>query len=387
MKNYRVAIIGCGNRGKQAGLAYNAHPRTEVVGLCDVSKDRLHTISDELNVRSIFTNIDEMITATKPDIVAIPTGTEFHYDVAMQVLEHGVHIDIEKPLCSNLDEADKVLAKADKAMVKVAVHHQGRVGPSMKGVAKAVSEGKIGKIGYIQSNFEPKGYYGGFGLMNIGTHILNSIIKFSGHCQSIVALATAHGNLITPDDVLPGPLGMGTIAGEYITSSLQFDNDVSASYVDHRQGKFAAGGYSFEMLGSEGRIICEMSDAWWLPQTHYLPDGVYDRWERIPPIYPDHYDPKTGAIEDDYCFVDEYVAALDENRDHDCSGKEGLHVMEIMFGIFEAAMSGKRIDLPQENRDHPLLRWRKENGLGALPKMPRPWREWLAVEDKRLGRT
>ena len=81
------------------------------------------------------------------------------------------------------------------------------------------------------------------------------------------------------------------------------------------------------------------------------------------------------------------MRALDECRDHECSGAEAHHVVEIMMGAFESAAYGRQVDLPQPNREHPLRRWRRENGLPDEPKpMPRPYNEWLAAEDQRLGR-
>ena len=52
-------------------------------------EERLNTLGEEVNVTARFTDLDEMIQQTQPDIVAIPTGTEFHYDLCMRVLEHG----------------------------------------------------------------------------------------------------------------------------------------------------------------------------------------------------------------------------------------------------------------------------------------------------------
>ena len=108
METYRVAILGCRGRGTAAGRAYHAHPRTEVVALCDLVQERLDTLGDELGVPTSvrYTDLDKMIEETQPDIVAIPTGTEFHYTLSMGVLEHGVSIDVEKPMCQALDEAD-----------------------------------------------------------------------------------------------------------------------------------------------------------------------------------------------------------------------------------------------------------------------------------------
>ncbi|MBI1929469.1 Gfo/Idh/MocA family oxidoreductase, partial [Candidatus Poribacteria bacterium] len=176
MKIYRVAILGCRGRGTAAARAYHAHPRTELVGLCDLIPERLNTLGDALGVSARFTDLDEMIRQTAPDIVAIPTGTEFHYDLCMRVLEHGVHIEVEKPMCVDLIQADAVIAKAQQKRVRVAVHHQGRVGAAMQATGRAFNEGKIGELRYIYGS--GKGYYGGYGLMNIGTHMINDMLKF-----------------------------------------------------------------------------------------------------------------------------------------------------------------------------------------------------------------
>ena len=56
------------------------------------------------------------------------------------------------------------------------------------------------------------------------------------------------------------------------------------------------------------------------------------------------------------------------------------------MGIFESGAYGYRVEVPQQDRTHPLLRWREEAGLPLPVAMPRPYGEWLAVEDHRLGR-
>ena len=59
--------------------------------------------------------------------------------------------------------------------------------------------------------------------------------------------------------------------------------------------------------------------------------------------------------------------------------------MEIMMGIFESGAYRRAIDLPQTDREHPLLRWRREAGLGDVIEMPRAYGDWLKVEGERLG--
>lgn len=58
------------------------------------------------------------------------------------------------------------------------------------------------------------------------------------------------------------------------------------------------------------------------------------------------------------------------------------------MGVLEASAYQRTVQLPQATREHPLLRWRRENGLAPpeMDSMPREWMAWLEVEDRRLGR-
>jgi len=390
MKTYRVAILGCRSRGSSAARVYHAHPRTKVVGLCDLLAERLNTLGDELGVAARYDDLDAMIRETEPDIVAIPTAPALHAPLALRVLEHGVNIEVEKPMGMDLIETDAVMDKAATKGVQVAVHHQWRLSAWTQAVNKVYQEGKIGDLRYIYGS--GKGYYGGFGLMEIGTHLLTHMIKFGGHCQSVTAHATTRGRPISPHDVLPAPRGNGTIAGDHVTASLQFANGVTGTLLQHRFDQIQLDAHVVELYGSEGRLLWHPQGAWWLPNPHVLPANDLDQWQALQPIYAESFEQVADKIpgqskmtEGDYWFVDEYVRALDEGREHECSGTEGRHVIEIIMGIFESAAYATRVELPQVDRQHPLTRWRQEAGLGAPEPMPMVDAEWLEEEERRLG--
>ena len=390
MKTYRVAILGCRSRGSSAARVYHAHPRTEVVGLCDLLAERLNTLGDELGVAARYDELDAMIRETEPDIVAIPPAPALHAPLALRVLEHGVNIEVEKPMGMDLIETDAVMDKAATKGVQIAVHHQWRLSAWTQAVNKVYQEGKIGDLRYIYAS--GKGYYGGFGLMEIGTHLLTHMIKFGGHCQSVTAHATTRGRPISPHDVLPAPRGNGTIAGDHVTASLQFANGVTGTLLQHRFDQIQLDAHVVELYGSEGRLLWHPQGAWWLPNPHVLPANDLDQWQALQPIYAESFEQVADKIpgqskmtEGDYWFVDEYVRALDEGREHECSGAEGRHVIEIIMGIFESAAYATRVELPQAERQHPLTRWRQEAGLGAPEPMPMVDAEWLEEEERRLG--
>lgn len=385
MPKYRVAILGCRARGTAAARAYHVHPKCDVVGLCDLVPDLLNALGNELGVTARYDDLDRMMLEQKPDIVAIPTGTEFHYPLSMRVLEYGVHIDVEKPMCATLEQADEVLRLSQQKGVRIAVHHQGRTGAAMNAVAAAVQSGKIGEIRHI--NASGKGYYGGYGLMNIGTHAVNAMLRITGPCRSVTSLALTDGRAVTPNDVIPSAGGMGTVLGERITATLAFDSGVTATLLQQRFPVVDSTAYGFEVYGTEGRLIWKTSGAWWLPTPHFLPDGKNDRWESLPIVQPPGYDADSGVSAEEYSYVDEYVNALDTGREHECSGVQGRHVIEILMAVLESSAYGVRIDLPQKTRTHPLEEWRNESGLGSPRKMSRDYKSWLAEEDARLGRS
>jgi predicted dehydrogenase len=222
--------------------------------------------------------------------------------------------------------------------------------------------------------------------MNIGTHLVNNLLRLAGHCRSVTALGLTDGCFVRPDDVIASPVGMGMICGERLTALLHFDHNVTATLVQQRFPVVDSTAYGIEVLGTEGRLFWKSSGAWILPTPHFVPDGTHDRWTPLALTLPEGYDPESRADVSDYAYVDEYVRALDDDRDHECSGIEGRHVMEALMGILESAAYGRRVILPQEDRSHPLMRWRSEHGLGEVAPAPRDYRQWLESEDQRLGR-
>ena len=388
MKTYRVAILGCRGRGTAAARAYYHHPRTELVALCDLLPERLEQLGEELQVAARYDDYQHMIEQESPDIVAIPTGTEFHYPLAMGVLEHGVHIDVEKPLCQSLDQADRVIDLAASKGARIAVHHQGRTGGPMRAVQKALDEGRIGAPRFLLGS--GKGYYAGYGLMNIGTHMLNNMIGLAGHVCAVHATALTAGRPIAPEDVIHAAAGMGVVAGEHVTANLRFEAQdgqaVTGVLLQHRFPVVDSAGYCLEVYGGEGRLFWSSSRASFLSEPHDRPGGDGE-WQPLDDIVPEHYDPDCSADEGDYNYVDEYVNALDEGREHLCSGIEGRHVMEILMAIFESAAHRREVELPQAERGHPLLAWRAAAGLDDPPETPRPYYDWLQAEDSRLGRS
>src|SRR3990172_8159337 len=96
-----------------------------------------------------------------------------------------------------------------------------------------------------------KGYYAGYGLMNIGTHMLNNMIGAVGHCRAVSAAVLTDGRPVTPEDVIPAAGGMGYVVGEHLTASLQFAGNLTGTLAQHRFPKVDSTAYCLEVYGTE----------------------------------------------------------------------------------------------------------------------------------------
>ena len=134
---------------------------------------------------------------------------------------------------------------------------------------------------------------GGYGLMNIGTHLVNNILHFAGHCRSVSATATTAGRPITPHDVLPSPSGMGFIAGENISATLSFSGGVTATLLLERFPEVDSTAVMLELLCTKGRLFWKeppddaTPSAFILDHPHFVPSDGTDgsavgAWKVLP---------------------------------------------------------------------------------------------------------
>src|SRR5690349_5648554 len=118
-KPLRVPVVGCGNMGSSHATAYHTLDGFQTTGL--VSKG---TSKEKLNAKlcgsyPLFETMDEAMRQAKPDAVCISTYPDTHEKFAMQALEAGCHVFIEKPLADSVEGAERVVAAAKKANKKL----------------------------------------------------------------------------------------------------------------------------------------------------------------------------------------------------------------------------------------------------------------------------
>jgi len=116
----KVGVVGTGALGRHHVRILSELPQAELVGIYD----RRPEVAAELSTRHksrAFDDLDSLAGRCEAMVVAVPT--ESHGQVGCQLLERGIHVMVEKPIAPSLEEADRLLAAADRAQKVLAVGH------------------------------------------------------------------------------------------------------------------------------------------------------------------------------------------------------------------------------------------------------------------------
>lgn len=121
MARIKVGIVGLGLVARSHLKGYLAHPRAEVVAVCDLSEEHARTFARQHHVPQVYTSYEEMLAKGGIDLVDIATPTFLHAPMALQAARAGKHIHCEKPFCRNVGEGQEVCAEVQRRGVKLLV--------------------------------------------------------------------------------------------------------------------------------------------------------------------------------------------------------------------------------------------------------------------------
>lgn len=131
MTRTKTAVIGVGHLGKFHARIHKENPRAELVAIVDANAERAGALGAELGCAVLA---DASALPRDVQAVSIAVPTIHHANVAIPLLERGVHCLIEKPLAASVEEADRILAAARKGRAKIAVGHVERFQPGLRKV-------------------------------------------------------------------------------------------------------------------------------------------------------------------------------------------------------------------------------------------------------------
>ena len=354
-KRYKAAIIGHtgkGDYGHGLDVVFNGHPRIDVVAFADPKPK-------ENKAPRHYADYREMLEKEKPELVSVaPRWTDEHFDMCMAALKAGAHLFVEKPFTKTLDEADTILALAKEKKRKIAVAHQMRIAPSIQHLKTELDSGLIGELLEIRAHGKQDARAGGEDMIVLGTHLFDLMRLFAGDPRWCTAQILHNGEEVGRSHIRNASEGIGPIIGNDITAQFAFGNGIVGSFTSRGKNRQTSGHWGLHLIGSKGvvRVTADVFPTVWLLKSGDFSDsGKTDQWQRLPS------DPTVNWTKERKSFgganrrvLDDWLSAIEDDREPICSGHNGMKAIELCMGVFEAGLTRARVAFPLKNRKHPL---------------------------------
>lgn len=145
----RAGVIGLGAMGRHHVRVYGDLPNVELVAVADVSDAAVQREASRHRV-SGYTDIEQMLDTQKLDFVSIVVPTSMHHAVALQAIERGIHVLVEKPIAGTVAEAHNMIDTAKSAGVQLMVGHIERFNPAIIELKRRIDQ--VGAIFEISAH-------------------------------------------------------------------------------------------------------------------------------------------------------------------------------------------------------------------------------------------
>jgi predicted dehydrogenase len=110
----RIAVLGMGAFGALHAKTLSGLPEAQLTGLGNRTRSKAESLAQDLGVSQVFTTVDELIESKTTEALVIATNTETHVPIAKAALAAGMHVLVEKPVATNLAEAQTLHAICKK---------------------------------------------------------------------------------------------------------------------------------------------------------------------------------------------------------------------------------------------------------------------------------
>ncbi|MBI5280240.1 MAG: Gfo/Idh/MocA family oxidoreductase [Candidatus Solibacter usitatus] len=210
-KKYKVVVAGMGKRGMHHAATFQANPRFEVAGVCDIDQTRLDAAAAKLGVAVKGTDAGQVARAVKPDVFCFCTLANVRTPMIQAGIESGARlIAMEKPVALTSAEGLEIRRLVEASGVQVVVSHQHRFGTHYQAVKDVIASGALGHIHTVYGT--ATGW-----MMHMISHLIDYMRWYNGEAEAewVMAQAAGRGKLA---DAHPSP--------DYIGGFIQFANGV-----------------------------------------------------------------------------------------------------------------------------------------------------------------
>jgi len=357
MAKLNVGVVGVGAHGRSRHLLPLRELSSDVqlVAVADADKKRAERIGEEFSVHP-YTDYHDMFDRESLDAVHIVTPTGLHSRIAVESLNKGLNVLVDKPLGANLAQALEAVRAAKRNRKILMVGYWSRFSPALKFGLEAAQSGSLGKVyhsyGYLvrrrgipgTATFIDETLSGGRGaLLDIGCYILDNLLAVLGFPKPLTATGATYSVFGKQADEVRFNWGSWDTSrfnlDDYATGFVRFEDDSTmsievgwAANVSHSEeiSKMVVLGHKGGIEGSGAEQLSNVS----------LHSRISEFLTNTQPLL--------KPVDPAYAMVKHFVESVQLGRSPQVTGEQSLILHAIIDAIYSSSLRKEevKIELP-----------------------------------------
>lgn len=346
----KVAIVGTGGISSSHIQGYLEFPdRCKIVALVDIYPEKAKEKKAKFNLTDadVYDDHKKILDRDDIDLIDVCTPPYVHAEIAVNSLNAGKNVLVEKPMAASLQECDAMLEAAERSKKLLSVVAQNRFRTAYMNLKKTLDTGLAGDIVHAQiDSFWWRGhsYYdlwwrgtwekeGGGCTLNHAVHHIDMAAWMMGMPEEVQAIMsnTSHDNAEV-EDISIAVLKYKNGALGQITSSVVHHGEEQQVIF---QGKKAR-------ISTPWKVYASVSQSNGFPKRNEaLEKEIEDYYEALPEAKYTNHTPQ----------IDDVLGALESGRKVLISGEDGKKALELITAIYKSAITRKPVKLPLSKED------------------------------------
>ena len=369
MAEIRVGIIGVGWPGQRHIEGYQKHPDARIVAISDVNAAAAEQVKTQYNVDGarIFNDYRELLSGDHVDAVSICTPNFLHVPMAIDALDAGKHVLLEKPLARTLQEGERLAAKvAEHPAQAFMIAFNNRYRPDSVVLKQRIEAGELGNIYYAKTGwlrgaaeFFLRGWFtqrnrsGGGPLIDLGVHMLDLSLWFMGNPRPVSVSGSVYHEF---NDFMRESTGSDVDVEDLATAFIKLDNgativlDVSwLSHIEQSNLVYA------QLFGTQGgaRISRGLGNEAGGQEQMTINTTTGKGPARATLVQHPKFQTMQAQQQGFMLYesfraeIADFVDSIEAGRQPGATITHGLDVLRVLDAIYRSAETGKEIDLRQ----------------------------------------
>lgn len=323
-----TVVIGAGRLGGFHANKMAAHPDVDLRAIIDPSSEARERVAEATKTDQTYADFSEV--SEKIDAAVIASPTAYHHEIACDLLNRGIHVLVEKPICTTVEQADELVELAAAKGLVLQVGHIERFNPAFRSVAGYVTDAK-----FIESL-----RCGPFSFRSTDVGV---VLDLMIHDIDLV-LSLVHSPVRSVS-----ALGVSVLGGneDVANARLEFENGciatLSTSRVSYEAARkmqiWSSGGFASVDFNSRRRTLVKPSETLLRRQydaTTVTADQIAEHQKLLAEKLLPRQEEEFEAADPLQLEANDFVAAIEEGRPPLVTGKAGRDALEVAHRVLRS---------------------------------------------------